>query len=148
MIRSLDRRRQGFSLVELAVVIVIVGVLAAFGVPRYRDSVERTKAAEAFNYLSAVRSAQERHLALKGKYADDPATLDIKQELPKYFDPDLTPWMRTLGNPVTPPTWELVLTRKSDTSSYGAYTVKFTQAGFDGPGSTISPTINPIDTSP
>ena len=45
------RTRKGFTLVELAVVIVIIGVLAAFGVPRFLQSVEKSKAAEAFNYL-------------------------------------------------------------------------------------------------
>ncbi len=44
------RARKGFTLVELAVVIVIIGVLAAFGVPKFLNSVERSKAAEAFAY--------------------------------------------------------------------------------------------------
>ena len=56
-------KQMGFTLVELAVVIVIIGVLAAFGVPRFRDAVEKSKAAEAFNFLAAVRSAQERFAA-------------------------------------------------------------------------------------
>ena len=63
------KARKGFTLVELAVVIVIIGVLAAFGVPRFLKSVERSKAAEAFSYLSAVRSSQERYLAQYGEYA-------------------------------------------------------------------------------
>ncbi len=131
--------RKGFTLVELAVVIVIIGVLAAFGVPQFLKSVERSKAAEAFNYLSAVRSAQERYLAKEGCYADSTAStaLDINQVDPKYFDvgDDYRRSHRQTGTP----SWELTLTRKSATSSYGPYTVRFTQSGFDtdSSGSTI-----------
>ena len=80
-----NRGRKGFTLVELAVVIIIIGVLAAFGVPRFLDSVERSKAAEAFNYLAAVRAAQERFQVRQGTYSDDVADLDIQMPDPKYF---------------------------------------------------------------
>src|SRR5580700_4118689 len=79
-------KRSAFTLVELAVVIVIIGVLAAFGVPRFLKSVERSKAAEAFAYLSSVRTAQERYQARQGTYADDVTKLDIDMTAPKYFD--------------------------------------------------------------
>src|SRR5438270_13345233 len=76
------KNRKGFTLVELAVVIVIIGVLAAFGVPRFLKSVERSKAAEAFSYLSAVRSAEERSQARNGTYEDTLSNLDISFPAP------------------------------------------------------------------
>src|SRR5438132_11315054 len=79
------KTRKGFTLVELAVVIVIIGVLAAFGVPRFLKSVERSKAAEAFAYLSAVRSSMERYQAQNSTYSANLTDLDIKLPPPKYF---------------------------------------------------------------
>jgi prepilin-type N-terminal cleavage/methylation domain-containing protein len=139
------RSRKGFTLVELAVVIVIIGVLAAFGVPRFLKSVERSKAAEAFQYLSAVRAAQERYLAKEGTYTTVQTNLDITQTAPKYFTTgDITENHDTAGSP----TWSLTLTRDASTSSYGAYTVTFTNDGFSTSASTISSQsdINPMGT--
>ena len=139
--------RKGFTLVELAVVIVIIGVLAAFGVPKFLASVERSKAAEAFNYLSAVRSAQERYIAKEGKYCAVVTDLDIVQASPKYFAPGsitVETGGTTAGSGTDTSavgaggsTWTLTLTRKSESSSYGEYTVTFTQDGFDTGNSTI-----------
>ncbi len=120
--------RKGFTLVELAVVIVIIGVLAAFGVPQFLKSVERSKAGEAFNYLAAVRSAQERFVAKDGVYASSTSDLDINQVAPKYFSVG----SMTVDNTVHgSPSWSLTLTRKESSSSYGSYTVTFSQNGFD-----------------
>lgn len=142
--------RKGFTLVELAVVIVIIGVLAAFGVPQFLKSVERSKAAEAFNYLSAVRAAQERYISQQGVYCDDTnfaggtgedCKLDINQVSPKYFDVGTMQQSSVGAGDISSPTWELTLTRKSTTSSYGGYQVTFTQDGYDSSGGTTGTTL-------
>jgi prepilin-type N-terminal cleavage/methylation domain-containing protein len=138
------KNRKGFTLVELAVVIVIIGVLAAFGVPKFINSVERSKAAEAFSYLTAVRSAQERYIAREGTYATDPSQLDIQFAALKYFS---NPATITVTNQNA---WTFTLTRTGASAGYGAYTVTFTDAGYDGGNSTIDgyPAINPMGTDP
>ncbi|NLO91189.1 MAG: prepilin-type N-terminal cleavage/methylation domain-containing protein [Elusimicrobia bacterium] len=114
--------KKGFTLVELAVVIVIIGVLAAFGIPRFREAVERSKSGEAFSYLSAVRSAQERYHARKGAYAHVKTDLDINFPEPKYF----SLWEITDSEA----NWGLTLQRTGKSAGYGAYTVLFTELGY------------------
>ena len=135
------RGRKGFTLVELAVVIIIIGVLAAFGVPRFLDSVERSKAAEAFNYQSAVRAAQERYQVRQGTYADDLTVLDIKMPTPKYFTVG-TPEAGSSGD--LEDSWTLTLTRAGSAGGYGAYKVIFTDQGYDATNSDIPDKINPM----
>jgi prepilin-type N-terminal cleavage/methylation domain-containing protein len=138
---SRTRTRKGFTLVELAVVIVIIGVLAAFGVPRFLKSVERSKAAEAFAYLTAIRSAQERYIAQEGTYTQNIGSLDIQVPNPKYFNVGGIGTGST-GNLQT--SWTLTLTRTGASAGYGAYTVTFTDQGYIPSQSTISNDITPM----
>ena len=142
-VRGRDRYARGFTLVELSMIIVVIGVLASFGVPRFRAAVERSRAGEAIAYLAAVRASQERYQAIYGTYAPSPSNLDVRQPQPKYF---------TVG--VVEPgdtgdfedSWRLTLTRTSPSSGYGNYTVSFGEGGFDASESTIAdlPEINPL----
>jgi prepilin-type N-terminal cleavage/methylation domain-containing protein len=151
------RTRKGFTLVELAVVIVIIGVLAAFGVPKFLQSVEKSKAAEAFNYLSTLAAAQERYIAQNGVYYSGTnviatgSTTGIDVSLPtlQYFTGDSggasaqTP-SSTASATSGAPTWGCTLTRLSTSSSYGTYTVAWNQDGFDASNSSIPQAISPV----
>jgi prepilin-type N-terminal cleavage/methylation domain-containing protein len=140
---SQTRARKGFSLVELSVVVIIIGVLAAFGVPRLLQSVERSKASESFKYLASVRAAQERYQARQGTYASDITMLDMEQTAPTYFTVGT---IGPAGGGSLEDTWSLTLTRSGSSSGYGAYTVTFTHDGYDAANSNIDPEINPQST--
>lgn len=133
-----SRANDGFALVELAVVVVIIGVLAAFAVPRFLNSVERSKAAESFNFLATVQSGQESYHARQGTYSDDLAKLDVEFVTPKYF---------TVGSiTADETTWTQTLTRTGASAGYGEYTVIYTHEGFDTTNSTVVNDISPMQT--
>jgi prepilin-type N-terminal cleavage/methylation domain-containing protein len=138
-----DRARNGFSLVEVSVVVIIIGVLAAFGVPRLLQSVERGKASQAFKYLASVRAAQERYQARQGTYASDIMVLDMEQTAPTYFTVGT---IGAAGGGSLEDTWSLTLTRSGGSAGYGAYTVTFTHDGYDAANSNIDAEINPQST--
>lgn len=52
--------QKGFTLVELMVVVVIVGILASIGIPAYSDYVLRGKLAEATTELASMRVRLEQ----------------------------------------------------------------------------------------
>lgn len=65
---KLMKDKRGFTLVELMITIVIVGVLASVAIPLYQANVKRAKAAEADAALGSIRTALRVHYAEKARY--------------------------------------------------------------------------------
>ncbi|MGI4847915.1 MAG: type IV pilin protein [Janthinobacterium lividum] len=55
------RRQRGFTLIELMIVVVIVGILAAVALPNYNEYVRRGRRSDAMSALTSGAQALERY---------------------------------------------------------------------------------------
>ena len=73
--RNRRNRSEGFTLLELLVVMTIIGILAAIAVPALRDSPRRAQEASLRADLFTFRSVLDQYKGDKGNYPPDLETL-------------------------------------------------------------------------
>lgn len=79
------RRVTGFTLIELMVGVVIIGILAAIAYPAYTSFVQRSRRADAVAALTAIVQAQERYRSNRSTYASSlDELLDPTRIAPNY----------------------------------------------------------------
>ena len=69
--------QHGFTLIELMVVVVIVGILAAIALPAYQQQVAKGRRADAVTALSGILQAQERRRSNNGTYTSNLSDLNL-----------------------------------------------------------------------
>lgn len=70
-------REQGFTLVELLIVVFLISILAMLAVPVYKDYATRTKVAEGLSLASPIKSLINEYYILNGRLPLDAAELHL-----------------------------------------------------------------------
>lgn len=73
----MKKNRQGFTLIELMIVVAIVGILAAVAIPSYQQYIQKTRRVDAKETLMRLATLQERFFFQKSSYTNDLAALGV-----------------------------------------------------------------------
>ncbi len=120
-------RRQGFTLIELLVVLAVVALLLTIAVPRYFQSVERSKEAVLKQDLAAMRDAIDKYYGDSGRYPDVLEDLVSKK------------YLRNIPvDPITDSAATWLTVPPQDAAEGGVYDVKSGAAGNGKDGSPYS----------
>ena len=68
-------RNHGFSLIELMITIVVVGILAAIALPAYTNQLRKSSRAEAQSFMTTAAGNQQQYLLNRRAYASSFADL-------------------------------------------------------------------------
>ena len=72
---------KGFTLLELLVVVLIIGILAGIALPQYKRVIERVHAMEAVQTIKAASDAIERYYLINGNYPAEVLNWDWIEDL-------------------------------------------------------------------
>ena len=80
----MKRLQQGFTLIELMIVVAIVGILAAIALPAYQDYVVRSKMSEAIAAIAACKTSVAEYASSHTTYPPDVAASGCSTTATKY----------------------------------------------------------------
>lgn len=130
----MKRASQGFSLIELMIVVAIVGILAAVAYPSYVDHIVRGKRAAAASFIMSLANRQEQYMLDARSYATSATALgfsasSVPKEVSENYDITVV-----ADNSASPPTYTITAAPKGAQASRDTKCASLTinQAGTKG----------------
>jgi type IV pilus assembly protein PilE len=78
---TMRSRTRGFTLIELMVTVVILGILAAIAIPNYSQYIRRAHRAEGVALLNEAAAREERYYSQNNTYTSNMADLGLRNAL-------------------------------------------------------------------
>ena len=71
------KKQQGFTLIELMIVVAIIGILAAIAIPAYQDYTIRAQVSEGLNLAGGAKAAVTEYTQDRGVFPTDNTTAGL-----------------------------------------------------------------------
>jgi len=84
--RGCTRGRRGFTLIEIALVLVLIGILSAMAVSTYRMMTNKARMTQAKTVLSHLTKTEATHFSDHDRYTDNIVLLDFDPVKYNYYE--------------------------------------------------------------
>ncbi|MCM8773787.1 MAG: prepilin-type N-terminal cleavage/methylation domain-containing protein [Candidatus Omnitrophica bacterium] len=119
--------KKGFTLLELLIVVIIVGILAGIALPQFFRAAERARASEGVNALGVIRSSLLRYYSERGALTNSLTDLDVEMPTFKYFNAPTLASVAPYTGGTTP--MASIVRNTTNAGAYNGYTLTIQQNG-------------------